>query len=58
MIIKLSLIAAALLGLTAVLYTDIRERRLQEQEARKFIQQVQKQPVKTWGNSAKTIQSW
>lgn len=58
MILKLCLLAALLVTLSAALYTDIRARHEREQEAKKFIGQVEKQPSKNWGNSAKTIQSW
>ena len=58
MTLKLCLLAALLVTLSAALYTDIRERHAREQEAKKFLQQVEKQPSKNWGNSAKTIQNW
>ena len=58
MTLKLCLLAALVVTLSAALYTDIRERHAHEQEAKKFIQQVEKQPSKKWGKSAKTIQSW
>jgi hypothetical protein len=58
MTLKLCLLAALLVILSAALYTDIRERHAREQEAKKFIKQVEKQPSKNWGNSAKTIQNW
>jgi hypothetical protein len=58
MTLKLCLLAALLVTLSAALYTDIRERHEREQEAKRFIQQVEKQPSKNWGKSAKTIQNW
>ena len=58
MTLKLCFLAALLLTLSAALYTEIRERHEREQEAKKFIQQVERQPTKNWGKSAKTIQSW
>ena len=58
MTLKLCLLAALLITLTAALYTAIGKRHEREQEAKKFMQQVEKQPSKNWGNSAKTIQSW
>jgi sensor domain CHASE-containing protein len=58
MTLKLCLLAALLVTLSAALYTDIRERHQREQEAKKFVQQVEKEPSKSWGNSAKTIQNW
>jgi hypothetical protein len=58
MTLKLCLLAVVLVTLSAALYTDIRERHQREQEAKKFMQQVEKQPSKNWGKSAKTIQNW
>ena len=58
MTLKLCLLAALLISLTAALYTDLRVRHARQEEAKKFVQQVEKQPTKNWGKSAKTIQNW
>ena len=58
MTLKLCALAALLITLTAALYTDLRVRHAREEEAKRFMQQVEKQPSKSWGNSAKTIQNW